>query len=123
MFLLIPPYNFKKFQRSTLRQRLLDEKNHDEGNEVILSSAGVVEEESLTENDSVKALNTVILKSHLKKKTRLGFFYKRAVTLTSDAKIIYRKDKGLVKEIPLTPESIRLERLDKTKFKILEQSK
>lgn len=96
----------------------MDEKKIDEGNENIMTSAG--DEASFIEDFKKK---NVILKANLKKKTRLGFFYKRTVTLTNEPKIYHRKENGMVKDIVLNPEYIRLERLDKTKFKILEFSK
>ena len=45
------------------------------------------------------------------------------MTLTSEPKIYYRKQNALIKEIPLHPDTTRLERLDKTKFKIIHHTK
>jgi 3-phosphoinositide dependent protein kinase-1 len=38
VFLMITPYDFKKFQRSTLRQKILEQKKQDEGEEDLLTS-------------------------------------------------------------------------------------
>lgn len=65
----------------------------------------------------------VIIKSHLKKRNRFGFFYKRSVTLTDEPKIYYRRQNEISKEIVLHPDTIKLERLDQTKFKITERTK
>jgi hypothetical protein len=43
--------------------------------------------------------------------------------LTDEPKFYYRKEGSLAKEIVLNPEYIKLERLDKTKFKIIENSR
>lgn len=79
-----------------------------------------MEDDSIIYDDNNKyGSSSVIFKTHLKKRNRFGFFYKRTVTLTDEPKIYYRKQNELSKEIHLHPDSIRLERLDKTKFKIL----
>jgi hypothetical protein len=75
------------------------------------------------ESHNHKFGTTIIMKGNLKKRNRFGFFYKRSVTLTDEPKFYYRKMNELTKEIVLHPDTIKLERLDKTKFKILEASK
>eukprot|EP00347_Sterkiella_histriomuscorum_P012122 403369810 len=123
LFLMPTPYNFKKFQRSTLRQQLMDQKQADESNDVILTTMAT--EDDITIEHQVHGVISanVVLSAHLKKKNRLGFFYKRIVTLTDEPKLYYLKSSGNKdrhKHIHLDPENTKLERLDKTKFKVID---
>lgn len=92
VFLMQTPYNFKKFQRSTLRQQLLDQKNADESNDILMTTSGN-EEESHSEINQIqqKLKANVIISAVLKKKNSLGLFYKRVVTLTDEPKLFYLK--------------------------------
>lgn len=59
----------------------------------------------------------------MKKRSGLGFFNKRTVVLTDEPRLYYikqQKDKVRHKHINLDPESTRIERLDKVKFKIID---
>lgn len=83
------------------------------------------EEESHSEINQIqqKLKANVIISAVLKKKNSLGLFYKRVVTLTDEPKLFYlktTKDKAssVPKQIPLSPETTKLERLDGTKFKL-----
>lgn len=56
----------------------------------------------------------------------MGFFYKRIVTLTDEPKLYYlreSKDKVRNKHINLDHDYTKLERVDKTKFKIVDSSR
>lgn len=125
VFLMEVPYNFKQFQRSTLRQQLLDRKNRDESNEIIVNSGGGDDDNSLEMQTIHKKLDAQVLQSAvLRKRNTLGLFYKRVLTLTDEPKLFYcrePKDNASVhklKQIVLNPDSVKLERLDKTKFRI-----
>lgn len=124
IFLMQTPYNFKKFQRSTLRQQLMSQKQEDESNESILTTTTIDPEEELIEQTSrVQIQANIVLRAHLKKRSGLGFFNKRTVVLTDEPRLYYikqQKDKVRHKHINLDPESTRLERIDKTKFKIVD---
>jgi hypothetical protein len=66
----------------------------------------------------------IVKTSSLKKKNRLGLFYKRTVSLTDEPKIFYfREAKLKTKHLTLHPETTRLERLDSTKFKLTDFSR
>lgn len=72
--------------------------------------------------DVYSTLPQTVLKSNLKKKTRLGFFYKRTVTLTDEPRIYHRRDNGMTKSIMIRSDT-KVERLDNTKFKIISMEK
>ena len=95
-----------------------------------MTSSGADDDNSLEIQAIQKKIDAQVLLSHLlKKRNSLGLFYKRILTITNEPKLFYcrePKDKAQVhklKQIVLNPDTIRLERLDKTKFKIQDCSK
>ena len=103
----------------------MDQKHQDESNDVILTTMGH-DDDIIEQKVQQRFSANIVLTSNLKKKNRLGFFYKRIVTLTDEPKLYYlkeTKERDRHKHINLDPETTRLERLDKTKFKILDLSR
>ena len=92
----------------------------DESGDQYMRTSGGDESENPKILCSQDECHEVIISENLKKKNRFGFYFKRRLSLTAEPKLCYYKDykeNPNMKDIELSTET-RLERLDKTKFKI-----
>lgn len=88
-----------------------------------MTSTGIDEDNPMSYGQKFSA--HIIKTTSIKKKNRLGLFYKRILNLTDEPKLFYfrenkekEKKAHKTKYLNLHPDITRLERLDQTKFKV-----
>lgn len=85
---MIPPINTKKYKRVSLKQKLMDEKNQaEDDNDAIMTTKG----DEAGDLDG-EIISRIIASTIVKKKNRLGLFYKRDLTLTDEPRLFYCKN-------------------------------